>query len=141
MIRLLARIALVFTIFATPAFAAPPFGVFKNISDLDQQVQSKMQALQFDDVLKVLDPSGRSLSAEQRSKFVSSLTNYFLKPLTQSAVLREELMGGGFRRAMYAYWEDDLPIYLYVVTHQRGDEVWLLQYDLQTTFSKAVDNF
>ena len=92
-------------------------------------------------VLKVLDPSGRSLSAEQRSKFVSSLTNYFLKPLTQSAVLREELMGGGFRRAMYAYWEDDLPIYLYVVTHQRGDEVWLLQYDLQTTFSKAVDNF
>jgi hypothetical protein len=130
-----------FSLLAVPVSAAPPFGVFKDISDMDEKIAKRMMALEFDGVLSVLDPSGRSLSAEQRSKFVGSLTNYFRTPLTQKAVLREELMGGGFRRALYGYWENDLPIYLYVVTHTRADGVWLLHYDLQTTFSTAVSNF
>lgn len=139
--RFFVLIALLFTLQVNDAQAAPPFGAFKTIEDMEGQIGDKIMALDFSGALSVIDPEGRSLSAEQKDRFVTSLTNFFKEPLTDQALMKEEILGGGFRRAIYVYWRDSLPIYFYVVSHSRGDEVWLLQYNIDTTFSKIISQF
>lgn len=134
-------VALMVALLAPPAQAAPPFGAFASIRDMELMVGGKIKTLDFDGALAVIDPAGRSLSVEQKDRFVNSLSGYFLHPMTQEALLKEEILGGGFRRAIYAYWRDDLPVYLYVVTHSREDAVWLLQYNIDTSFSKIIGQF
>lgn len=139
--RIIILFALIFGLQVSPAQAAPPFGAFQSVEDMERQIGDKIMALDFAGALTAIDPAGRSLSAEQKDRFVTSLTSFYKQPLTHQALMKEEVLGGGFRRAIYVYWSDSLPVYFYVVSHSREDDVWLLQYNIDTTFSKIIGQF
>ena len=126
---------------ALPVAAKAPFGSFESLEAMEQEISAKIMGLDFEGALSTMDPKGRSLSPEQKDRFVSTLKNYFRQPLTHQALVKEIVLGGGYRRAVYSYWRDGLPIYLYVVTHQREAGFWVLQYNIETSFSKIMDNF
>lgn len=127
--------------FASGAKAEAPFGSFENVSAMEHEIGSAIMALDFEKALSVIDPRGRSLSQEQKDRFVGSLKNYYRQPLNEMALVKEDELGAGFRRAMYAYWRDTLPLYVYLVTQERDGGIWILQYNIETTFSKIIDKF
>ncbi|MEM7438750.1 MAG: hypothetical protein AAF393_04060 [Pseudomonadota bacterium] len=123
------------------ALAKTPFGIFDSLEEMEQVVGGHLMALRFNEALKAVDPTSQGMSAQDRSSFVNSYTNYYKNPMTSSALLREDTLGGGFRRALYSYWGDTIPIYFYVVTQERDGKIWILQWNMSDVFSSMIERF
>lgn len=123
------------------AAAQSPFATFKSIKEVEKMIGDHIMALRFDEAVRTADPTGRGMSEQDRSNFVNVLSNFYKTPMTQRAMIKQEVMGGGFHRALYAYWEDRIPVYLYVVTQERNGEFWILQWNIDTTFSSMISKF
>ena len=128
------------SLFSTGA-NANGLGKFKSYADMEGAIAQRMTAKDFSGVLDLFDPTGRFIPAAKRQQMIASFASYYKAPLKDNAVVYEDVARGGFRRAIYAYWGDTFPVYLYIVTQERDGAVQVQQFDLQGTFSKAYANW
>lgn len=138
--RLFSALAVLFVMMA-PGANAKMLGQFETYEAMEKAIAARMAENDFGGIIDLFDPKQRMISQSQRSTLVGNFSRFYTSPLIENAKLYEDKAGGGFQRAIYAYWGDNFPAYLYVVTQKRNNGIWVQQFNLEGQFSKVFDKW
>lgn len=78
---------------------------------------------------------------EQLGQVNTQLLTAFPRDFENKAVVRVTEMDGGFRQEAYAYWTGLSYAWFYALLHDRGSDVVVIQFTVNTDASVVLDKF
>lgn len=137
------RFLSIFLIFLLPiaVSAQQRDSYFDNYGAYQKFVDSHIENRNFIELIQVL--GGRDeYTIEQLEGIQKQFLTIYESDFTNHAVTHQVDLGGGFRQEMRIYWsEDDSYTYFYAMLHDRGNELLVLKFTMNSDVSKVLANF
>lgn len=140
MIRLLSATTLA-TLMALPAATQPLLpGIFADFDSYETFVLDMMSEREFVDLVIGLG-GGDEYTPEQLSAVNADLLRAFRRDFENHAVMKVVEMESGFREEARAFWTGRQYGYYYALLHDRGDELMVLRFEVNTSVSYILGQF
>jgi len=136
------RIFLVILALILPAAANAQMrdSVFENYEAYSTFVDEKVISRDFKPFILAL--GGRDeYSPEQLEKVNGQLLNVFTKNFTGNTIFHRVDLGGGFSQEGRAYWIGENYAYYYAILHDRGDDLVVINFSLNSDISTIMAKF
>lgn len=125
---------------APAAMAQVRDSVFASYDDYARFVDEKIMTRDFVPLVQVL--GGRDeYTAEQLAGVNAQLLNAMPVDFTSVTVFRETDLGGGVRQEARMYWTGELYAFYYAILHDRGDEIVVVNFTLNTSVTEIMSRF
>lgn len=137
----LAALPVILSCLAAPgAMAQVRDSVFASYEDYARFVDEKIMTRDFIPMIQVL--GGRDeYTAEQLAGLNAQLMSALPVDFTGVTVFRENDLGGGVRQEGRMYWTGEVYAFYYAVLHDRGDEVVVVNFTLNTSITEIMSRF
>lgn len=85
--------------------------------------------------------SGGTMSLAQVQQVTEQMRKGFAADFEQVAVMREEALENGFRQEIRTYWAGNLYLYVFVLLHQREEDIAVLNLGIHLAPAQALAMF
>ena len=128
------------TFTALPSKAQMRDSVFANYEAYSKYVDEKIMSRDFKPL--VLTLGGRDeYSAEQLDKVNQDLLSVFTQNFPNKSIFRRVTLGNGFSQEARAYWKGENYAYYYAILHDRGDDLVVISFSLNSQISAILGEF
>lgn len=132
--------ALAASALCAPAYAQERDSVFTNYADYEAYIDKHIMARNFVPMVKAL--GGRDeYTPEQLAQVNRQLMGAFPVNFQNKTVYRKEDLGGGLSQEGRAYWTGESYAFFYAILHDRGDDLVVLQFALNSSASVINGKF
>lgn len=134
-------VPLILSCLAAPAaMAQVRDSVFASYEDYARFVDEKIMTRDFIPLIQVL--GGRDeYTAEQLAGVNAQLLSALPMDFSNVTVFRETNLGGGVRQEGRMYWTGELYAFYYAILHDRGDEIVVVNFTLNTSVTEIMSRF
>ena len=134
-----AFIALILCLLPMAALAQED-SIFQNYDDFTNYVDDHMMNRDFIPMVQRL--GGRDeYTQEQLSQVNTQLLAAFPQDFPNKAIVRSVDMGAGFREEAWVYWQGLSYAWFYVLLHDRGNDLLVIQFNINSNASVVLDKF
>lgn len=102
-------------------------------------LDEKMMQRQFGALMQKM--SGGTLSLAQVQQLTEQMRKGFTADFDEVAVMKQEALENGFRQEIRAYWTGDLYAYVFVLLHERAEDVAVLNIGVHLAPNQALAMF
>ncbi len=140
MIRLFSFLVMLFPLLAAPASAQQRDGVFASYAAYAAFVDQRIMSRDFIPLIKSL--GGRDEYTEEQLIGVNAqLLTAFPVDFSNVSVFRRQDLGNGVSQEARLYWTGENYAFYYAILHQRGDELVVLNFKLNSSVEPIMKSF
>lgn len=126
-------LAAVFCLICGPLMAQD--GVFRDYEHLRGTLDPLMKSRQIADVLRTFGGSDE-MTPEQLGALGERVRTYYKKDFEEVALVKRAEMANGWRQELLAYWTGYSYVYVYMLLHQRQDEIVSVHFKFNSDFDE-----
>ena len=127
-------LATVFCLLCGPLMAQD--GVFRDYEHLRSTLDPLMKSRQIADVVKQFGGSDE-MTPEQLRSLGERMRTYYKKDFDEVALVKRAELANGWRQELLAYWTGYSYVYVYMLLHQRDDEIVSVHFKFNSDFNEV----